>query len=79
MENTYYVLSITITSSGGEQRVLTPYNDIDVAKRKYHEAFAGIGAGPKFISAEVLDRYLNVVPGFKDWWEKEEPQPEPEA
>ena len=69
MENRYYVLSITVTSTGGEQRNLTPYNDLDTAKRKYYEAFAGIGAGPKFISAEVLDAYLNVVPGYKDWWE----------
>ena len=71
MEGRYYVLSITLTSQDTEQRVLTPYDDLDTAKRKYHEAFAGIGGGPKFISCAVLDRYLNVVDGYRDYWELE--------
>ena len=76
MENRYYVLSIVVTSSGQEQRNFTPYDDLDTAKRKYHEAFNTIGGGPKLISAEVLDRFLNVIPGYRDTWQ-EEVQPEP--
>ena len=74
MENRYYVLKILVTSSGGEERTFTPYDDLDTAKRKYHEAFNTIGGGPKFISAEVLDMYLNVVPNYKDWWQLETPE-----
>ena len=78
MENRYYVLNITITSSGAEQRNLTPYDDIDTAKRKYHEAFNTIGGGPQLISVEVLDRYLNVLPGYRDTWEATSPEPNEE-
>ena len=74
MENRYYVLKILVTSSGGEERTITPYDDLDTAKRKYHEAFNTIGGGPKLISAEVLDRYLNVIPGYRDYWEQETPE-----
>lgn len=72
MENRYYVLSIKITSNGSEERNLTPYDNLDTAKRKYHEAFNTIGGGPKYIAAEVLDRYLNIIPNFKDYWIEEE-------
>ena len=72
MEERYYVLSITVTSSGAEDRKLTPYGDKNTAIRKYHEAFNGIGGGPTFISAEVLDKYLNVVGNYRDYWELEE-------
>ena len=71
MENRYYVLKIQVNSNGAEERNLTPYDDLDTAKRKYHEAFNTIGAGPKLISVEVLDRYLNVVPGYRETWEPE--------
>ena len=74
MENRYYVLSIIVTSSGQEQRNLTPYDNLDTAKRKYHEAFNTIGGGPQLISAEVLDRYLNVIPGYRDTWQQEQPE-----
>lgn len=75
MENRYYVIKIVVTSSGGEERSITPYDDLDTAKRKYHEAFNTIGGGPKLISCEVIDRYLNVIPGFRDTWQLEEPEP----
>lgn len=73
MENRYYVLNITITSSGQEQRSLTPYDDVNTAMRKYHEAFNTIGGGPKLISCEVLDRFLNVLPGYQGTWQETEP------
>ena len=72
MENRYYVLKIQVNSSGAEERNLTPYDDLDTAKRKYHEAFNTIGAGPKLISVEIADRYLNVIPGYRETWEPEE-------
>ena len=75
MENRYYVIKILVTSSGTEERNITPYDDLDTAKRKYHEAFNTIGGGPKLISCEVSDRYLNVIPGFRDTWQLEEPEP----
>ena len=76
MENKWYVIKIVVTSSGGEERVITPYDNLDTAKRKYHEAFNTIGGGPKLISCEVVDRYFNVVSGYKDYWQEEE-TPEP--
>lgn len=72
MENRYYVIKILVTSTGAEERSITPYDDLDTAKRKYHEAFNTIGGGPKLISCEVIDRYLNVIPGFRDTWQLEE-------
>ena len=77
MENRYYVIKIVVTSSGAEERSLTPYDDLTVAPRKYHEAFSTIGGGPKLISAEVLDRFLNVIPGYRSTWQQPEPEPEP--
>ena len=68
MENRYYVLKIQVNSNDAEERSLTPYDDLDTAKRKYHEAFNTIGAGPKLISVELLDRYLNVIPGYRETW-----------
>jgi len=77
MNERYYVEVIKITSSGAEERNLTPYDNKDTAIRKFHEAFNVIGGGPKFISAEVHDRYFNVVDGKRDYWE-EAVKPEPE-
>lgn len=77
MEGRYYVFSITITSSGAEDRKLTPYDNKDTAIRKYHEAFNAVGAGPSFVSCSILDRYMNILPGFREYWEKaEEPTTE---
>ena len=79
MDNRYYVLKIQINSSGAEERSFTPYDDLTTAERKYHEAFNTIGAGPQHIAVEVLDRYLNIVPGYISVWEPPvEPGPEPE-
>ena len=76
MEGRYYVFSITLTSSGAEDRKLTPYDDLDTAQRKYHEAFNGIGGGPQFISCAILDRYMNFIPGYRSYWQKQEVPPE---
>ena len=73
MNERYYVTVIKITSQGTEERSFTPYDDKDTAIRKFHEAFNVIGGGPKYIAAEVQDRYFNVVEGKKDFWQLEEP------
>lgn len=65
----WYVLSVTITSSGGEQRNFTPYDDEDTAKRKFYEPFGNIGGGPTKIMAILFDENLNTIK--KDKWEKE--------
>ena len=65
-----YLETITITSNDTEQRALTPYDNEETAIRKYHETFAGVGAGPKFISARLHDKYNNALPGYESFWEQ---------
>ena len=77
MNGRYYLLTITIASTGTESRNLTPYDNIDTALRKFHEAFNGIGGGPKKIVATLLDSNLNEVK--HDLWEQPEPEPTPET
>lgn len=69
MEQRWYVFKVLITSNGSEERSLTPYDDHDTALRKWHECFNTIGGGPKFISATLLDRYMNQDLKHTDWWE----------
>lgn len=74
MEERVYLITIKVLSNGNEERAMTPYDDPDTAERKWHEAFNVIGGGPKFISAEVVDKYFNVVNGLnRVWMEKETP------
>lgn len=79
MNERQYVLAITTTSSGAEVRTLTPYNNDEVALRKFYEPFGDIGAGPLKICVLLLDQYLNVIK--REVWikyiEPEEPE-EPE-
>lgn len=77
-EERVYLLTVKILSSGNEERGMTPYDDVDTAERKWHEAFNTIGGGPKFISAEVVDKYWNVVRGLCRYWKQEEPEPNEE-
>lgn len=56
---------------------MTPYDNIDTALRKFHEAFNGIGGGPKKIVATLLDSNLNEVK--HDLWEQPEEEPTPET
>ena len=72
MEGRYYVFKIVLNSQGTETRDLTPYDDINTAERKYHEAFNVIGGGPTFISCCVMDRYMNQLPGYNGYWKLEE-------
>lgn len=74
MGERWYVVKVIITSSGSEDRSLTPYDDYDVALRKFHEAFNVIGGGPKKICATILDQWMN-QDRVETWTE---PQPEPE-
>lgn len=69
MEGRVYLLTIKTLSSGNEERNLTPYDDPDVALRKFHEAFNVIGGGPTYISAAILDRNLNTLKG--EVWKEE--------
>lgn len=72
MEERVYLIVIKILSSGTEERTMTPYDNMDTAERKWHEAFNVIGGGPKYIAAEVVDKYFNVVNGLnRVWIEKE--------
>lgn len=68
--NRFYVVSITLTSSGAEDRKLTPYDDLTTATRKFHEAFGTIGAGPKRVCVTLLDTYLNELK--RESWEDAE-------
>ena len=77
MNGRYYLLTITITSAGTENRNLTPYDNIDTALRKFHEAFNVIGGGPKKIVATLLDSNLNEVK--HDLWVQPEEEPTPET
>ena len=70
MEERVYLLTIKITSQDQEQRELTPYDDVDTAERKWHEAFNTIGGGPKYIASTVLDRYFNTVRGMSRVWQQ---------
>lgn len=56
MEERYYLITVTVASGGGENRVMTPYDDKDTALRKFHEAFNSIGAGPQYIAATILEK-----------------------
>ena len=77
MNGRYYLVRVTITSVGTEDRNLTPYDNIDTALRKFHEAFNVIGGGPKKIVATLLDSNLNEVK--RDLWEQPEEEPTPET
>lgn len=61
MENRYYVLETRITSQDTEVRNFTPYDVLETAQRKYHEALTGIGAGSKKIAVLLLDSNLNTI------------------
>ena len=79
MNPRYYILDIKLTSKDTETRTLTPYDDLTVAQRKYHEALTGIGAGSKRICVALLDTYLNIIQ--KEVWiepvEEETPEETP--
>ena len=76
MNERYYLVDVTITSSGAEQRNLTPYDSLETALRKFHQVFVNIGAGPFKISATILDN--NLYPIKSEVWKKED-EPEPEV
>lgn len=61
MEERVYLLTIKTVSSGTEERNLTPYDDANVALRKFHESFNVIGGGPTHIASAILDNDLNVL------------------
>lgn len=64
----YYLLNVTIASNGNESRNLTPYDNLDTAERKFHEALVGIGAGSRRIAVVLLDYNLNQVK--KEIWQQ---------
>lgn len=76
MNNRYYILTVTKTSTDTETRDFTPYNDLTIAQRKYHEALTGIGTGLKAIAVLLFDPWLNVIQ--KEIWTEPLPEPEPE-
>lgn len=75
MEERYYVVAVTTTSNGSEQRGITPYTDLETAQRKFFEPLGSIGAGPLKICVLLLDKYLNVIK--HETWEHVEPEEEP--
>lgn len=71
----YYLIVVKITSQDTEDRQLTPYDDINTATRKFHEAFNSIGGGSKKISAMILDSNFGIVK--TEVWTLPEQQEEP--
>lgn len=59
--NRFYVLTVKLTSKDTEDRNLTAYEDETTARRKFHDALTGIGAGSKRICVALLDTYLNTL------------------
>ena len=76
MNNRYYVLNVTITSKDTETRNFTPYDVLETAQRKYHEALCGIGAGSKKIAVVLFDSNLNQIQ--KEVWMQAEEESEEE-
>lgn len=70
----WYVLSITVTSQGTEDRKFTPYTDKDIALRKFYEVFGSIGGGSKKITVLLLDSDLNRIK--REQWILEESEVE---
>lgn len=70
----WYVLSITVTSQGTEDRKFTPYSNKDTALRKFYEVFSGIGGGSKKITVLLLDNDLNRIK--REQWILEESEVE---
>lgn len=66
--NRYYLVEVKITSNGTEDRQFTPYDVLETAQRKFHEALTGIGAGSRKISVALLDSNLNTVQ--KEVWQQ---------
>lgn len=78
MNERYYLVDVTINSTGTETRNLTSYDSLETALRKFHQVFGAIGAGPLKISATLLD--FNLYSIKSEVWEKEvEPEPEEET
>lgn len=71
----YYLITVKITSQDTEDRNLTPYDDINTATRKFHEAFNSIGGGSKKISVMLLDKDFGIVKS-EVWTLPEEEQEE---
>lgn len=65
-----YVLEITTTSQGTEERHFTPYDNTETAYRKFYEPLTKIGAGPKKIVVGLYDSDLNQIK--RESWEKPE-------
>lgn len=58
----FYLVSVKTLSNGtSEERAITPYDDMDVALRKFHEAFNTIGGGPRKICVMLLDQDFGIV------------------
>ena len=70
----YYVLVTKVTSKDTEAREFTPYDVLETAQRKFHEALTGIGAGSKRICAVLLDPTLNQIQ--REVWVQAEDEPE---
>lgn len=70
----WYVLSITVTSQGTEDRKFVPYTNKDTALRKFYEVFGGIGSGSKKITVLLLDSDLNRIK--REQWTFEESEVE---
>ena len=64
----YYLLNVTIASNGNEVRNFTPYDNLDTAERKFHEALVGIGAGSRRIAVTLMDYNLNEIK--KEIWQQ---------
>ena len=75
MNERFYVVSITTTSSGAEQRNLTPYDNYETALRKFYEPLGAIGGGPTKICVGLYDENLTEIKR-EVWVKAEETTPE---
>lgn len=69
----YYLVVVKVLSTDTEDRQLTPYDDYNVALRKFHEAFNSIGGGPKYIAATILDKATFSEIKCETWKQEETP------
>lgn len=67
----YYVVEVTTTSNGSENRSISPYDNEETALRKFYAPLGNIGAGPIKICVLLLDEYFEVLE--KKVWEHVEP------
>lgn len=76
MSERFYLVEVTTTSQGTEDRHFTPYDSYETALRKFYEVFTKVGAGPQKICATILNSDLFEIK-YDKWEKPNEPEDEP--